>query len=243
MTPINGWATMRKLLTLLTMLAFASCSQAPSGDALDRRLVTKGAGSVSALKEVLANSESVSAELLYMASSVALREKHLEDSGYLFYIARFRAQFDKEMFPPTETGGNSPMVAFGALQQQLGGVLNPTLMAEPKVFSNVLTRVKSWTPRVASTYNPGWLFSKKGSQEQAEASLQDGKKKFLDGMGGICTLLQNDAYFAAFRVGQNYNMKRGSERPSQETYDAAMKTMERIENEKGIQGIASKRKK
>jgi hypothetical protein len=236
---------MKTLPTFLTMLAVASVSfaQAPSEDALYRKLVTRGDDSVSALKEVLTNSESVSAVPLYTASGVALREKQLEDAGYLFYVARFRAQFDKEMFPPTETGGNSPMVAFGALQQQLGGAVNPALMAEPKVFSKVLTSVKSWTPRVASTYNPGWLSSKKGSQEQAEASLQDGKKKFLEGMGGICTLLQDHAYFAAFRVGQDYNLKRGSERPSQEAYDAAMKTMERIETEKGIQGIASKRKK
>lgn len=235
---------MKNLLRFLTALAFvtSSIAQAPAEQALYLQLGSNGGEGVAALKKVLAKPESVSAVILYTAASVAFRERQIEDSGYLYYIARFRAQFDKELFPPTGTGGDSPMVLFGALQQQLGSAVSPTLWAQPKVFARVLARVKSWNPEVTVDYSPGWAFSRKGSRELAEASLKNGRTKFLDGMGGICTLLQDDAYFAAFRIGQDYNLKQGSERPTKEAFDAAMKTMERIEGEKGIQGIASKKK-
>lgn len=236
---------MKTLCILVAALAFASASlaQSPPENTIYQRLATKGDDSVTALKEVLAKSESCSAVLLYTASGVALREKRLEDSGYLFYVARFRAQFDKDMFPPTETGGDSPMVLFGALQQQLGSVVNPALMAEPKVFAKVLSRVKSWSPEVTGTYNPGWAFSEKRSKERAKEALQNGRMRFQEEMEGLCTLLQDETYFAAFRTAQNFNLRHGSERPSNEELDSAMATMERIETEKGIQGIVSKTKK
>jgi hypothetical protein len=235
---------MKKFLLFITMLVCAVSlnAQSPAEQALYLQLATEGGDSVAALKKILAKPKSSSALMLYMASGVAFREKRLEDSGFLFYVARFRAQFDKELFPPTETGGDSPMVLFGALQEQLGSVIGPALMAEPKVFAKVLARVKSWKPEVPKGYVPGWEFSQKESQEKAEASIRDGRAKFLEGMSGICTLLRNDEYFAAFRTAQDHNMKPRAEKPTKESFDAAMKTMERIEREKGIQGFVSKLK-
>ncbi|MCX6952432.1 MAG: hypothetical protein NTV51_09740, partial [Verrucomicrobia bacterium] len=145
---------MKKILLFITIFAWVVSLHAQSAaeQALYLQLTTKGSESAAALKKILAKPESASAVMLYTASGVALREKRLEDSGFLFYVARFRAQFDKELFPPTGTGGDSPMVLFGALQQQLGGVVNPALMAEPKVFAKVLARVKSWKPEVPNGY-------------------------------------------------------------------------------------------
>ncbi|MEY2878042.1 MAG: hypothetical protein RLZZ15_422 [Verrucomicrobiota bacterium] len=236
---------MKKLLLFITTFACVVFlnAQSPAEQALYLQLSSKGDDSVTALKEILDKPGSASAVMLYTASGVALREKRLEDSGFLFYVARFRAQFDRELFPPTGTGGDSPMVLFGALQQQLGSVVNPALMAEPKVFAKVLARVRSWRPEVPNGYLPGWEFSQKESPKKAEASIQDGRTKFLDGMGGICTLLQDDAYFAAFKIAQDYNLKPRAEKPTKEAFDAAMKMMERIESEKGIQGVATKTKK
>src|SRR4051812_22996446 len=129
-----GKTLMKRLLLFIPtlILAVSSYAQASSEEALYLALATAGEGSVTALNAVVAKPDSVSAVILYTASSVALREGHLEDAGFLYYVARFRAQFDKELFPPTGTGGNSPMVLFGALQQQLGQVVSPLLMAEPK---------------------------------------------------------------------------------------------------------------
>ena len=199
--------------------------------------------SVSALERVLKTPENFSAGILYFAAGVAFREKRLEDAGFLFYAAQLRRRFDNALFPPVGTGGDDPMVALAALQQKIGAELNRAVMSEPKVFAKALTRVKSWQPKVAANYKPGWDYSKKTSEKQAVEATADGRRDFIDHMEGFCTLLQDAEYFAAFRTGQDYNLKFDSKRPSKEAYDAAVQTMERIEKEKGIAGFAELIKK
>jgi hypothetical protein len=228
--------TVAIVVALLAALVFLGSQ---TDEFLYRQMISKGPGAISALGRVLDKSDAVSAAILYTASSVAFGENRLEDAGFLFYIARFRVRFDKAMFPPTGTGGNSPMLAFAALQQQLGSVLNPTLMAEPKVFARVLERVKPWTPKLTGLYKPGWDFAAKGNESSARAEFEDGKKEFLKGLGGICELLQDPAYFAAFRVVQDYSLKFDSSRPKKESCDAALETMGKIEKAKGIEGVSS----
>ncbi|HUR56711.1 MAG TPA: hypothetical protein VM029_03320 [Opitutaceae bacterium] len=235
---------MRKLVVVAAWTALcSSLAQSPTEREVYRQLSTKGDESVVALEEVLQRSENLSAVVLYSAAGVALRVARVEDAGFLFYVARIRAQFDKHLFPPTGTGGNSPMVLFGALDHQYGSAINPALMAQPKDFANALARVKSWQPRVPADYNPGWDYTAKGGEKEALAAIQAGREQFLEGMNGMATLLQDPDYFAAFKAVQDYNLKRGTERPSQESFQAAMQTMQRIEEAKGIKGIASKSKR
>ncbi|HWA08744.1 MAG TPA: hypothetical protein VG838_04670 [Opitutaceae bacterium] len=198
---------------------------------------------VGALGRILKSPETVSASVLYTAVGVAVREKRLEDAGFLFYIARFRALYDRQLFPPAGPEQNSPMAALGALQQQWSGVINPALMAEPKAFASVLARVKAWNPKATDDYQPGWAYREKGSEAAAAASVAGGRQQFLDVMGALCTLLQDGTYYAAFRISQEYSMKRGPERPSKDDYDLAMATMARIEKEKGLAGVIAATKK
>jgi hypothetical protein len=240
---------MKKITTVLA--AFAVCiqtshAQSRSEQALFGQLVTNEvAVSISALDRVLKRPEELSAGILYGACGVAFREKRLEDAGFLLYVARLRSRFDKELFPPTGTGGNDPMLALAAAQQELGSVVNPALMREPKAYANALTRVKSWKPKVTSTYEPGWEYSKKSSELQAEQAVAASRKDFIDHMSGLSTLLLDEGYFSAFKVVQDYNLKPSGDakRPSKEAYDAAIKTMERIEKEKGIEGVTAAIKK
>lgn len=219
-------------------------AQSASDELLYRQLaVGDKAVAVGALDTIVKNPEAISAAVLYSAVGAAVREKRLEDAGFLFYIARFRAQFDKGLFPPAGPLENSPLPALGALQQQWGGVINPALMANPRAFANVIARVKEWNPKVTATYHPGWEYVRKESEEQAAAAMESGRKQFLETMGGLCTLLQDGTYYAAFRICQEYNMKRGTDRPAKEDYDTALLALERIEKEKGIPGIAAQAKK
>lgn len=221
-----------------------SWAQSASDELLYRQLAVGGKEvALAALDRIVKAPEAVSATVLYSAVGAAVREKRLEDAGFLYYIARFRAQFDKELFPPAASGEDSPLPALGALQQQWGGVINPAIMANPKAFENVLARVRAWSPKVTADYHPGWEYSKRASEEQAAAVMKSSRMQFLDVMGGLCALLQDGAYFAAFRISQEYNMKRGPERPAQDAYNTAVLTMERIEKEKGIPGIAAQAKK
>jgi hypothetical protein len=227
------------LLVALVINRSTSLAQSRTEEALYGQLTANGTASISvmALDRVLKTPEDFSAGILYAACGVAFREKRLEDAGFLLYIARFRARFDYALFPPTGTGGNSPMIAISALHQQLGTGINPAITAEPKVYAKVLARLKSWKPKVAASYEPGWEYSKKGSEKQAEEAVAANRKEVIDYMSGFSTLLQDAAYFTAFKTIQDYNFKLDDDntRPSKDMYDAALLAIERIEKERGIE--------
>ena len=89
---------MKCYLLSFGLLAAVCCSvlaQPASEVELYEQLLTKGGDSVKALESVLKAPEERSALILYSSAGVALREKRLEDGGFLFYAAQLRARFDK----------------------------------------------------------------------------------------------------------------------------------------------------
>lgn len=227
-------------LVLISGVNSVAAEDAVSNELLYRQLAVGGKDvSTAALDRIVKNPGVISATVLYSAVSVAVREKRIEDAGVLFYIARFRAQFDSELFPSTGKGGDSPLTALTALQQQWGSVINPVVMGNPTMFAAVLARVKTWKPAVPEGYHPGWQYTGGGDESRARAAMEGTFQQFLDSMNGLCTLLQDPAYFTAFRTGQDYNTLRGGSRPTTQAYQDAMQTMARIEKEKGIPGIAA----
>ncbi|MBI2511622.1 MAG: hypothetical protein HYV96_06560 [Opitutae bacterium] len=193
-----------------------------------------------ALDQVLANADTTSASALYIAAGAALKAGKLSDAGFLFYAARIRTAFDQALFPPRGAGGDSPLVALGALQFQLGSSLNPTLMADPKAYAAAVEKVKAWTPRAPDDYQPGWEYKQRTTLKAAEDAIRDLRAKFIEQMGSLSTLLNDERYFAAFRTVQKFNRGPATERPPREAYDAALKTMREIETVKGIPGPASR---
>ena len=136
------------------------------------------------------------------------------------------------------------MIAMAAANQQLGEVVNSAIWRDRKVYAKVLERVRLWKPRLVLGYAPVWKYSGKGSMKQADQVFADQRKTMIDRMSGFCTLLQDDAYFSASGIVQDYNLKiRDPKRPSKEAYDAAIRTLERIEKEKGIECVTAVIKK
>ncbi|MGE0537048.1 MAG: hypothetical protein AB7O68_18895 [Pirellulales bacterium] len=194
---------------------------------------------VEAVKTVLARADGHSAGLLYMTAGAAFRDMHLEDSAFLFYAARLRAQFDRECFPATGTGGDSPFVAFNALAQELGQRINPAIMAKPEMFAKVIDRLKQWEPKAPEDYDPGYDYSERKSEEAAIQATAESRKTYVDGLSDLSTLLQDVDYFAAFKVMQAYNLGPLKDRPSDEEYAQAVETIKRIEKEKGIDALGN----
>jgi hypothetical protein len=237
------WRLVFKIIPAIVAVfaAGGSVRAQPAPDELLYRQLTVGGKdvAVAALNQIVKNPEAVSTTVLYSALGVAAREKRLEDAGFIFYIARFRMQFDQEVFPPAGPAESSPLRALEARQQEWTGVISPALMSNPKVFASVLARVKAWNPRVPDGYHPGWEYLGKESEEQAAAVIAGGRKQLMEVMGGLCTLLQDDTYFAAFRICQQYGTRHHSDKQAQESYNTALATMERIEKERGILGLAA----
>lgn len=216
-------------------------AQSPAEQALLEKL-SQDPEQVATLDAVLKNAEQHSALLLFIGSSTALKRKRLEDCAFLFYAGQLRARFDKVCFPPVGQGGNSPFVAYAALSHQLGSVINPTVMAQPKVFAKAIDRVKKWTPRAPEEYDPGYEFADRETEEDAHKRAEKQRREFISRMSGLSTLLNNAEYFAAFRVLQAYNLgaEDGAAPPTKDEMEKATKVMKGIERETGIRGFFSK---
>jgi hypothetical protein len=235
--------TFTAIFGVLTACTSISTAQTrPAEEALYHQLTNENSKvSGPALELVVKRSQECSADILYIACNVALRQKRLEDAGFLFYIAPFRAKFDSVLFPPKQNGADDPMLAYAETRATLGPVLNPEIIRQPKVYTGALARVKSWQPKVAESYTPWWEYSQKTTPKQAEEAIAKDRAEFMQHMSGLGKLLQDQSYFAALKTAQDYNLKLSNDktRPSEESYQAALRTMERIEKEKGIEGLAA----
>lgn len=229
---------MKQLSRIFLTLFFLLFSFAVhSSQDLFESLMQGGKESEALLKGIVENAEEKAALELFIASSAALEKGDRVNSAYLFYVAKFRAQFDKEVFPPDGKGGNSPMVLFGALSSQIGQAINPEIMRHPNEFKKSLKLVSAWSPEIPTDYDPGWEYTNVEPQKAALKSFEKRLNEFKKGMGDLSLLLQMPDYFEAFTVVQDYNLKWGEERPSKESYETARDELERIEKSNNIEGM------
>lgn len=206
-------------------------------DSLCRNL-SEGADSSQALQTVLNRSDRYPSLVLFTAAATASAEKRLEDAGFLFYVAKQRMLFDKACFPPKGEGGDSPFTLLQVLQAQIGSVVNPAVMDEPRVFTKAVARAKAWSPQVGVDDVPGYEFLKRRTEKEALAETDAFRTKYVQALEQQATLMNDAKYFAAAAVVKNYNFGRTEPRPTDAEYHAAGKEMQRIAAEKGFTEIA-----
>lgn len=226
-------------LCILTVFSTVAFSQSPAEKDLYEKL-DNGLDQVKALETILKTPDEYSATILYLGVNVALKEKRLEDSAFLFYAAQLRARFDQKCFPPKGTGGDNPFLAYAALSQGLGTEIALTVMAEPKTFEKVIERVKKWSPKALKEYTPGYEFTERLPEKDAHDAVKPDRTEFLSRMGALSSLLNDAEYFAAFRVIQAYKLGPEEKRPTKEENEKATETMKRIEKDKGLKGFFTK---
>lgn len=109
-----------------------------------------------AVRLVLENSTQADPATMYIASLNANSLGQLENAGFLFYAAQMRAVFDMKRFK----GGNMPGgvgAAFGALRNQIGEVINPAIVRDPKVYAKIVERLENWDMTTPKNYNPAGI--------------------------------------------------------------------------------------
>jgi hypothetical protein len=186
------------------------------------------------LKAVLQQPDERSALLLLVASAIAFNSERLEDSGFLFYSGQLRLRFDEQCFPPKEINGQNPVHLMRGYAVELGAKINPAVMGEPQTFSKALVRVAHWRPRVPSGYQPGYEFDRRLTEDAARAAAEPNRVEFLSRMGEMATLLNDAEYFSATQVAKKLCVASEDRLPTKEEYETAVKTLARIEKEKGI---------
>jgi hypothetical protein len=114
-------------------------------------------------------------------------------------------------------------------------------MAEPKVFAKAIERLKNWNPKAPKEYDPGYEFTERKSEKDANEAVKQNRTEFLSRLSGLSSLLNDAEYFTAFRVVQAYNKAMDDKRrPTNEEKEKATETMKRIEKDKGLKGFFSK---
>jgi len=186
------------------------------------------------LKAVLQQPDERSALVLLVAAAIAFNSERLEDSAFLFYAGQLRLRFDEQCFPPKEINGQNPVHLMRGYAVELGAKINPAVMGEPQTFSKALARVARWRPRAASGYQPGYKFNRRLTEEAARAAADPNRVEFLSRMGDMATLLNDEEYFSATQVVKNLCVASEDRLPTKDEYEAALKTLARIEKEKGI---------
>ena len=211
--------------------------------AMDRALVQlQGAPKEQkqAVDFVLAHTAGAQAAPLYVAAIRSLELGRLEDAGFLYYTAQLRTRLDLKRFPPIHEGGDSPGVALAALSQQVGSVVNPAVMREPRVFKAVIDKVRAFDLETAPGYDPGWEFAGAPPPAEARALSASVKQEYLKPAEGLVTLLNTPEYFEAWKVVQDRNLAPFDGKPHPEraaAVEQATKRLRALEERMGIEGL------
>ncbi|MEI6257695.1 MAG: hypothetical protein WCQ77_13730 [Planctomycetota bacterium] len=212
----------------LTLVRLALC---PSDKAICDTILKSDADG---LKAVLQQPDERSALVLLVAAAIAFNSEQLEDSAFLFYAGQLRLRFDEQCFPPKLMNEQNPIHLMRGYAAELGSKINPAVMHEPPLFSRALARVARWRPRTPSGYQPGYEFDQRLTEEAARAAAEPNRVEFLSRMGDMTTLLNDEEYFSATQVVKNLCAASEDRLPTKDEYEAALKTLVRIEKEKGV---------
>jgi hypothetical protein len=236
-----GALTMKKNLLIFGLyisLCTNAIAQPISEDYLYKKL-TMERDSAQALESVLKTPDQYSARILYTSAGVAFKENHLEDSGFLYYAAQLRAEFDQVCFPATDKESSRPSILYGVISESIGNEVYPAITARPKVFAKVVSRLKSWTPKASNDYLPGYKFWERNTQKQAYDATKPKQTKFINRMSDLSVLLNDENYFTAFQIIQAYNRANNRQKPTREAVAKANEAMKRIEQDSRQKGVLS----
>ena len=228
-------------VTLLLLLAVPVIGAGTPSDLNQALAGLQGAKSkedaAAPLAFILAHAQEAPSPHLLIASAAAMQSKQLPDAAFLFYAAQLRARSDFARFPPTEKGGDSPGVLLAAMTQQVGAVINPAILREPKSFAQVVARISKWSIVTPSSYDPTWAYTATNPQAGAK-EFEVQRAGFVKHFGGLSTLLNDPHYFAAFRTVQDYNLgATAHDAPHLEAKNKAEATMLSIEKKMNIEGL------
>jgi hypothetical protein len=112
-------------------------------------------------------------------------------------------------------------------------------VSEPKAFAKVVLRSRKWTPKASKGYLPGYKYLKRKTEKEAYEIIKPLQIAYVNQLSDLSILLNDNEYFTAFWVVQNYNLAPEGTGSKKTALDKAYETMARIEKEKGIKGLAS----
>lgn len=145
---------------------------------------------------------------LYIAANTAFRVGDIKDAGFLFYAAQIRKGFDYKRYGLGEADGNNVQTYWGFLNETTGASVNPSILRNPKEFSEAIDMISKWqvVPADDALYPQDSYGSFAVQKGQWQSIADEIKKGFMDNFGNkYKKLLSDPKNVEAFNFVQDYN--------------------------------------
>ncbi len=109
---------------------------------------------------------------LFAASLTAQRSDDIERAVFFLWCAQVRLEFERQLFPPTAIGGDSPILPLYAMTQTTSRWLVPTLYASPSMHRKVVDKFRDYVPESGTFYRAFWKYLSKGDQLDAQKTAK-----------------------------------------------------------------------
>ena len=200
---------MKIILIILLLCCNNGFTKEPENDELKMALIgiqTEDQEQVkTSLTYILQHQANIPSTHLIFASAQAFSLDQLEEAAYLLYAGQLRAKFDLQRFPPTQIGGESPKITLTTMMRQVGSLVNPEIYKKPEMYTRVVSNLAKFQLTTAQGYDPGWDYQYQLQTDQQRVILLDIAKTDLKQLADFSILLNNEDYFNAFTMLQNFH--------------------------------------
>lgn len=142
---------------------------------------------------------------LLTAASAAHSAGQDENAGFLFFAGQARFQVDKQVYPPVQSGADSPGVLTSALSATLGPPILRKIESNPAAFAEVVDRLRNWSPTFDAQYDPGWEYRDPLPLRDAEAIVATTMQEVLTPLQRKAQLFADDEYARLAQVVDDAN--------------------------------------
>lgn len=194
------------------------------------------------IKQGMDQSEKLDSYSLILLSMASLKNGDNLSTELFLYQALLRAGVDREVYVPTETGGNSPTLALMALRQQISSALSYAEQKTPEQYQYLIDSLKNWKPICENQYNPGWVYEVIPDLQLCQSKFKELIEKNVSSMIQKKVLYEHSEYFTLLKKWQDLQMKlmfSQSTEPDEELINLQNKLID-IEKELGVKGEVTK---
>lgn len=234
---------MKKILIIGLMFISIGCAKDLNPELLMKKIETSNPDQLKTIIETGHNdSELLDSYSLILLSMASLKNTDSLGAELFLYKALLRAGVDRDVYVPTDTGGNSPLLALMALRQQITFALSEGANKSPKQYQYLIDSLKNWQPICDDSYNPGWDYEVTPDLQLCQSKFKELIDKNIDSMLQRKVLYEHPEYFTLLKKWQDLKMKSvfsQSKVPDKELITLQNKLID-IENELGVKGEVTK---
>jgi len=231
------------ILIMLSMVCLGGCKENLNAEVL---LNLMESADPSELKQIVINgkaqSERIDSISLILLSTIALKDKDFLNAELFMIKALARAGVDREVYPPVNSGGDSPLLPLMAMRQNLAFAIQQGPQKSADEYQLLVDSFDQWQPICNSSYNPGWEYSGKPDFEYCKKQFSEVISNNVIKMNERAVYYHNPEYHSLFKEWQKLLMAgvySNPDEPNEKLMELQIKLVN-IESELGVKGDVTK---